>query len=218
MTPAELLSQFRDEMSDTETPYLWGDTLVFGYIDDAQNQFCRATDGIPDASSALTTLSIVPPTEWYDLSPKIIKLRSAYRTDTGRPVPTYNQEKMAERAMFFDGRSGPLNAIIIGMEDAKVRVWPVPDETVTVKLTVFRYPLVTISDANADTELEIQPQHHAHLLMWVKYRAYMKQDAETFNRTKADEFKAAFDAYCAQVKEEQRRARLVPRSVAYGGL
>ena len=51
-----------------------------------------------------------------------------------------------------------------------------------------------------------------------KHRAYMKQDAETFDRTKADEFEKRFNAYCGQVKEEERRKAFKVRTVAYGGI
>ena len=49
MTNTELLAIFREEVSDLEVPYLWSDTLVYGYIDEAQKQFCRDTYGMLDA-------------------------------------------------------------------------------------------------------------------------------------------------------------------------
>lgn len=52
----------------------------------------------------------------------------------------------------------------------------------------------------------------------MKHRAYMKQDAETFDRTKADEFEQRFNTYCEQVKREERRKGFKVRSVAYGGI
>lgn len=85
----------------------------------------------------------------------------------------------------------------------------------TVLISVFRTPLVRIVD---DQPLEVPSEHHPHLLMWVKHRAYMKQNAETFDRTKAKEFKDAFAAYCFEVQVEQRRARHKTRVVSYGGI
>lgn len=91
------------------------------------------------------------------------------------------------------------------------------DVDLTAHLSVFRLPLVTITD-DGDQALEIDEQHHLHLLLWAKHLAYDKQDAETFDRRKSDDFAARFRMYCADVKKEQDRARRVVGTVAYGGI
>lgn len=85
----------------------------------------------------------------------------------------------------------------------------------TLQMTVFRLPRVDITD---DQELEVLPQHHRHLLLWAKHLAYSKQNAETFDRTRAKEFESGFLSYCSAAQIEQRRTRHKPRSVVYGGI
>lgn len=205
-------------MSDEASPYLWSDSLVYQYIDDAHKNFCRFTNGIADARTALVTqIAVVPATEWYDLHKSILKIRTATRQDTGVEVEMINPERIAAEGIRFDGRTGPLRVMVQGLEAHTVRAWPVPAETVIVNLTVFRLPLLDITD-DGDQEFEIDGQHHAHLLLWVKHLAYDKQDAETFDRRKSDEFAQRFQAYCADVKKEQDRARRVGMPVAYGGI
>lgn len=219
MTPNDLLAVFRSEMNDEAEPRLWSDEEFYLYLDDAQKMFCRRTDNIGDASTPeVVRLDIVPDEEWYPTHKRIWKFREASRTDTGRDVPILNREDMPQRNMRFDGRSGPVQAIVIGMEPHRVRVWPVPNETVTIELLVFRMPLADVNDGTSDDELEVDAHHHLHLLHWVKHRAYSKQDAEAFDKTKAAEFEQRFNAYCAQAQTEQRRARHKTRVVAYGGL
>jgi hypothetical protein len=219
MTPDLLLVRFRDEVNDAEEPYLWTDALVLDYIGESEVAFCRKTDGISDASTAeVSELQIVAGTEWYDLHPTVLKIRGAHRGDTGAPVDVLNVEDMASRGMRFDARTGPLRALITGIEERRIRVWPVPSETFTVHLTVFRMPLNPISQDNDSGTFEIGSEHHPFLLDWVKHLAYSKHDAETFDRTKADEHEAKFERYCANVMLEQRRLRHKPRSVAYGGI
>jgi hypothetical protein len=216
MTSGDLLDLFRDEMNDSAVPYLWSDDFVFGAIDDAQTTFCRLTDGISDGSTvAVTQIAIVPATEWYAFNPVILKVRTSYRTDTGRPVDIISQEDMVTRGYRWDGSTGTLKALVMGIETGKVRAYPMPTETVTVQLTVFRKPLITITD---DQALEIPADHHRALLFWAKYRAYMKQDAECFDKTRAADNKADFEAYCKEAKLEQRRARRQPGAVVYGGI
>lgn len=220
MTFTESLSFFRSEMNDATEPYLWSDTDVLSYMDDAQKMFCRLTEGLEDARTAsVTQLDLVPDTEWYDLSPLILKIRSSYRTDTGRPVLTGNLEHLEELGIRFDGRTGVLKALIQGESKNQIRAYPIPIETVTVQLSVFRLPLLPIdTESDLDASFEIDAQHHRHLLLWMKHLAYDKQDAETIDRTKSKEFEARFRAYCADARVEQGRARRVGRAVSYGGI
>lgn len=204
-------------MNDQASPYLWADDQVYSYINDAQRMFCRLTDNIGDASTPeVIRINVTAGTEWYPTHPSILKVRACSRLDTGRPVDVLNREDMAQRNMFFDGRTGPVSALVIGMESHKARVWPVPSEDVTLELLVFRLPLRTISEAQ--TALEVDEQHHEALLHWVKHRAYSVQDAEAFDKTKAAEFEAKFRAYCTTSRDEQRRMRHKTRVVSYGGV
>lgn len=124
MDATELKDLFRDEIVDVELPQMWSDPVVYTYLDEAQKQFCRLTYGIEDARSF--TLSITSGTNWYSLDPSILKIRSATDVTTGDAVPLIALEKMGERRMKFDGRIGPLKALITGAEARKVHAWPVP--------------------------------------------------------------------------------------------
>lgn len=211
MTNTELLAIFRTEVSDLEAPYLWSDVLVYGYIDEAQKQFCRDTYGIEDARTHKVT--VVAATEWYTLSPKVLKIRGAVDAATGAGVSLVAVENMAGNGMRFDGRTGPLSALITGLEKGKVRAWPVPNVASTVQLHVFRLP----GDMATGDEFEIDDQHVRNLLYWVKYRAYSVQDSETYDKQSAARNKADHEAYCARAKDEQSRRMHTAGCVAYGG-
>ena len=211
MDATELLNLFRVELRDQEQPYLYADETIYAYINAAQVEFCRLTEGIEDGRSY--KLSVVPGTEWYPTNKRILKLRKAYRADTGRPVEVLNQERTEQRGVRFDGRTGTLKALVAGIEKSMLRAWPVPDETVEVVLDVFRLPKPI---GEGDTP-EIDEHHHMALLHWVKHLAYGTHDAETFDRQKASEYEAKFTAYCARAKTEQGRARRQVGDVQYGG-
>ena len=66
--------------------------------------------------------------------------------------------------------------------------------------------------------LEIDEQHHRHLLLWMKHLAYSKQDAETYDKKAAEDNAAMFEAYCKKAMKERERLRYHPRVVRYGGL
>lgn len=213
MTTTELLAVFRQEVYDTVAPYLWSDSLVYTYIDDAQKQFCRDTYGIEDARSFKLTIKS-DGTEWYALDPMILKLRDAINAADGKDVPLIALEKMTAHGLRFDGSVGPIKALITGMEKGYVRAIPKPNTAATVELRTFRLP----ADVAAGDDFEIDQQHVLNLLHWVKYRAYSVQDAETRDDAKAKTHKDAFAAYCAKATVEQSRARHTASTVIYGGL
>ncbi len=216
MNAGELLSIFRSEMADTVEPYLWSDEEFYVYLNDAQVMFCRKTDGIADATTAeITQLPIVAGTEWYDVHTKIKKLRIAVHADNGQPVEIMNPETAQSKGVRFRGTTGRVQVIVWGLEEGKVRVWPTPVEDEVIELAVFRLPLTAITDE--DSTFELPEQHHLALLNWVKARAYLKQDAETIDKTRANDFERRFAAYCDESTGEQSRARRSTGATSYGG-
>ncbi len=216
MNAGELLAVFRSEMADTVEPYLWSDEEFYVYADDAQVMFCRKTDGIPDATTTeITQLSIKAGVEWYDVHPRIKKLRVANHADNGEPVEIMNPETAQSKGVRFRGTVGRVRVIVWGLEDGKVRVWPKPTEDETIELAVFRLPLTSVTDE--DSTFEIPEQHHLHLLNWVKSRSYLKQDTETIDKNKARDFEQRFIAYCDESTGEQSRSRRSTGATSYGG-
>lgn len=225
MTPAALLALFRAEVRDEVTPYLWSDTEVLSYLDDAQKMFCRLVVGIADASSAITRITATAGSEFIDISPRILKLRSARRLPDGRTLELLNVEDLETSYLTsdygsyggyrFDNRPGPLRALVLGMEANRARLVSIPDEDTDIALVVYRMPLEDI--AAVDDVLEIDEQHHRHLLLWAKHLAHMKQDAETYDRGRSEEFRAGFLGYCSTAKAERERREHKYRTVAYGG-
>lgn len=219
MTPAAFRALFRSEMGDEEEPYLWSDPEVEAYTEDAQSMFYRLTGGVRDASTAeIVEIEVTPAVEWYDTDPRILKVVGATRLDTGRPIEVVNYEDLPARNMRFDGRTGDLAALIIGMEPDRARVYPVPTEAVTVMLVVDRMPLGPVYPPLLTAAFEAEERHHLHMLSWVKHLAHLKQDSQTFDRGRSDEFEQRFRAYCRAVERERHRQRHKHRTVVYGGL
>jgi hypothetical protein len=96
------------------------------------------------------------------------------------------------------------------------RVYPVSSETVTINLDVFRLPLYDITDC--DQPLEVDAQHHRALVMWMRYRGYSKQDADTLDLKRAADYETKFENYCFKALQEQERARRNVGVTLYGGI
>lgn len=216
MTAAGLLALFRLQVHDTAIPYLWSDDEVYKYIAEAQNQFCRETDGIADASSAVCSITATAATAFSSVSPFIKTIRKA-TTAAGRPITLLNVEDndIQGRSVALTTTQGALLTGYLGLEDYKIRWEPIPAATETVTLAVYRLPMVTVA---ANTELEIPAEFHFGLLNYVMYLAYLKHDAETFDRTKAEEFATRADEFHANAKHIQAQRKHKPRIIAYGGI
>jgi len=209
----QLLDYWRSQIVDNARPYLWSDDDALVYAAEAERQFCRLTEGISDASTPeVVTVSVSEGDIFADVHPSILTFRQAVLESTGYPLAIKNHTEITK----WDNAAGSVTAMIVGLEQNRVR-WnytPTVDDEVT--LLVFRLPLedtLTVS-----SELEIEVRHHASLTHWMSHLAYLKQDTETFDKQASDRAKGNFLQYCEQVAGEQRRYRQKPRSIAYGGI
>ena len=212
MNATELRDLFRAEMSDAVLPYLISDDQVYRYLDDAQKQFCRWTEGIEDGRTF--TLTIAPNVQWYNTDKSILKLRRVVNTVTGKLVTVVNPEKLEDFGIRFDSRVGPVRALVAGLSKNQLRAWPIPNIAATLALEVFRLPVTLVAGAQP----EIDEQHHINLLIWAKHRAYGNEDTEVFNSRRAAEYEARFRTYCAESRIDQERSRRVTGTVTYGGI
>lgn len=217
MLAKELRSLWRSEMADTVQPYLWSDAEFFTYLTDAERMFCRLTDGIADGTTPeITDVNMAAGDTWADIDPRILKIRGITRVSDGRPVDLLNFEDLEPRGLRFDGSTGTISSVIVGMEENKLRALRVVSAADTLSMLVFRLPLDAIT--KGDQSPEISEQHHEALLMWVKHRAYGKQDSQTLDKNKAADFEMQFRAYCRSARAEQQAKRHKPRTVRYGGI
>ena len=227
MNSTALLALFRADVRDEAEPYLWSDAEIFSYMDDAQKMFCRMQGGIADATSAITQLAVTAGTEFSSLSPLILKLRAARDANTGRDIELLNYEDIqfgrsgvvcdygVLSGYKLDSTPGEVRALVEGMEPNKIRWVRIPSQDITVKILVYRMPLQSITGANQS--LEIDEHHHLHLLHWMKHLAHQKQDAETYDRGRAEQFRTEFIGYCDRAKAEREKREHKFRTIIYGG-
>lgn len=228
-----LAALFRSEVNDTVPQYLWSDADVSSYMDDAQKTFCRMTDGISDATThALTRISVAPGDIFKPIDPRILKIRYARRLSDSHTIEVLNYTDLNristvgdygwQRTLGLDETfTGTLTAIVIGMQADQVRLLPIPKAADTIDMVVYRLPLADI-DLTAVPQVaqnfEIPAQHVRCLLYWMKHLAHMKQDAETFDKGKSEEFRQQFLAYCEQAKHERERREHTAGTTVYGGI
>jgi hypothetical protein len=215
MNAAELVDRLRTDLDDLADPWLWSSAELYSYVDSAQKTFCRLTEGIPDVLDLpLVVDELGVGQEWYVRDPRILKIRGVRRlnannTSIGRSVAVMSHSQFRNGWDYFDSRSGPTQVLIDSEKKGYLRAYPVPSVADPLELTVTD---------GSEAELEIDEMHHIYLLDGAKALAYLKQDAETQDKTAANDARQRFEAYCTRCKGEQSRIEFGVGTVAYGGL
>ena len=227
MLTADLIAEWRGQVGDESTPYLWSDTEAFNYLVEAQDTFVRKTKGIPDFTTrAITYLPVTTDVPFTKFSPYILRVMSAQLETAETPVTIANHSDLPNiltddygrlrSGLFLDDDTGTVTHGVLGLEPHKIRWYKVPSSDDTCRLHVYRLPYPRMVDETS--QLEIDEQHHRGLLLWMKYLAYSKEDAETFDKNLRDDNEARFLKYCDEARMEIERLRFRPRQVRYGGI
>ena len=226
MNAGEIIGAFREDVVDVAKPYLWSVDESWRYLNDAYRMFVRLTGGVQDFTSTATEVEIVAGDPIGKLHPSILRILSAQKrsdnggiqlvnyTDLGKTVGTAYGRPYS---LSLDSRTGDVHSGVIGMERNKIRWSNVPASDDTVDLIIRRLPLEALVD-DADELTDVDEEHHLALIHWMEHRAYLKQDADTFDKAKSDNCKALFEDYCRFARSEIERYKHKARSVAYGGI
>lgn len=206
MDGAAFITQFRQETADEVAPYLWSDELILRYLDEAQRELCRLTDGIADSVSSVCTVKVK--SALVRVSPLIKKIRAATLVDLERPLSIYSVEEARRgRVPLTSSSTGVPLAIITGVGTGNAQVYPAPTpgQEWTVHLDVLRYPLTRIETSG--DELELGDEHVPALMHYALHRAYARPDADTYDKRRSDEELALFRGACREVQVEQSLKR-----------
>lgn len=227
MEIADLLELFRLEVDDISEPYLWSDKEFYAYLDDAHSTFITRLGGITDSTSPITRITFKAGDTFVKYDERIIRIKSV-TDDYNRKITIRNIDNFEDGSVMSDdygnmvnaglddSRTGPVRYVVTDMEESKMRLYPIPEAAGYLRLTVNRRPLDPIVDE--ESTLEVPHFYHLCLLDWVKYKAYMKQDVETFDKSKSKEFLLSFEDYVRSAMREKSSREDRKRVVQYGGI
>jgi len=225
MTPKDLLKLFRKEVDDTAEPYLWSDGEFYYYVNEAQELHVDLIGGIADRRSAMTKVNYKSGDQFKKYDERILRIKGAFdennRIITVRNLDNfesvYMEDDYGQRLSvgLEDSRTGNIKYLVTDVETGEFQLYPIPDHDGWIRLYVYRLPLEAVTTSN---EFEIPSFHHMNLLNWVKYKAYMKQDVEAFDTSKAEEFRAAFADWIAGAKKQKASREDRKRMLTYGGI
>ena len=197
MNVADFIAAFRSELADTEAPHFWSDEEIVAYLNEAVQEACERAYLIEDrATPVVCAVSLEPGVDTYSLHPSVFQIKRL--TFRGRPLDETSVDALDDECPGWEMRSGQPRSFIFeqasGAMPARVRLVPTPTQAEPIALTVYRGALKKLSADLDQGKPEIHERFHARLKDWVYRCAYLKQDAETFDKMKAGEYGALFTA------------------------
>lgn len=199
----DLIAMVRNELDDATQPYLWTDQEFIEYFADAENEAARRARLLIDSSTtAICNIAVLANTAEYTLDSRVLFIRRA--TLDGEKIHRASYRDLDEYVSKWQAETGVVSHFITDLNTNKIRLFPTPTVTGTINMTVVRLPL---AEMNAiDDVVEIKAHYQRSLRFWAMYRAYMKQDTETFNKVRADTaldlFEAEFGKKSSAMDEE----------------
>lgn len=222
MNAGEILAMFRNDVMDTQMPYLWTDEEAYVYLNDAYTMFVRFIEGTPDFTSAVCCeIPYASGDTEVDVHPSVVRIMRAFNNAgteisviENTDVPLVRGSDGKVRLLRVGAETGAnVQYLVLGANQYAAQLHPVPTASGTLKLQVRRLPLAELTTAS-DSLTDVPEKHHIHLIKWMKALAYRKQDAETFDLAKAEESEQSFLQYVNQsVFELNRYRRKTKRSL-----
>lgn len=227
MTLEKLIEHLGTAFDDNVVPYLWSNEELTEYLNMSIEEWCRLTDAnIDSATTAVCQVSITAGTKSYALHDSILKILFAHisgesafleKMDTNYIFQLWGPDALSTAA---DDRDTP-TYYSLDYRAGYITLWPTPVANGTLLLTVSRLPLTELAYVTPNlpgtpgtgAEPDIPPRYHRDMLAGVKYRAYLKNDADTESLARAKvaeaEWKKVIDKTIVENSLYQYRPRAI---------
>lgn len=216
----ELIRSFRLRMRDTKAPYFWTDCELYEYISNGESVIAERILCIQDMTSEACAYDVVSGEPEIVLHPSIVRIRDArwVENNVETKLDIKSVDDVASKGARILTQVGRPHTMMTGATTDGVRLYPIPQDDGQLRLAVFRTPLKQVS-AN-QKKLEIPSQYRPALIEYMKFEALMKDDAETFDRERAERALSVFDMLLEGYETNEQRRRGGPQSgfITYGGL
>lgn len=231
----------RSDRTSGSSDFLWTDTTLVRYINEAQRRFAKRAFVIRDSTTAeVVNVTLVAGVTQYALHPSILSVLSAKVSGSDLDLGRVGHRVLGDYAMASDGP--PFNAALIGSVNAgaplafttdetvaedddgsiaavSMRVFPTPSTAAAgtlLKLRVVRMPLDDLTVNNLSAQPEIPADHHLEMLDWAAYLALRIVDADAGNVGRAQEFAAMFEQHVNDAKRQVLRKIRAPQPWGFG--
>jgi len=233
-TKAEFaLDRARIELGDSVQPYFWEDSELLAYLDEAQSEFCREVPIRDSRTQEVCVLAYKANASDVPYHASIRRILNITRKDSNGvlwQVPMATQEtaltlnspsRSADYGVHIDAtreltRPSDHFQVFVDYDEDYLRFSSPSATAGTLYLQVERLPLSPVTEC--DQLLEVRQEYIPALVAWITFRAWLKQDGETFDETASSRAFALFERHVSRAKYELHRRHSTPGLVRYGGL
>jgi hypothetical protein len=196
MTLSELIAAFRDETRDNVEPYLWSDKAITRWLNEAEREACiRARLIYDDTTDAIAKIAVTAGETEHELDMSVQFIKWARYVDSAvYQLAIKDVNWLDEHVHNWQDYGGSPRYLLV--EGNFVRIIGAPTEDGELELGVYRTPKEVMED-DGDAP-EIAERHHEALLYWVKHRAYLVPDTDTYDNDRAMQMDAYFTSYFGQ--------------------
>ena len=190
MTHSEIITLARSWLDDSAVPYNWSLTEMIAFYNDTVNEFCEQTRILVDSTTeVICKITLASGTAKYVLDSRVIDILTGRLVTGDRKITRRTRTYMDSHSSGWDSTTAstgtPMN-FLGDLNTGYIILVPAPDSIDTLWLTVVRFPLLQLTSTTLDTSPEIHFKYHFGLLDGICGRAYLKQDAETYDPKKAE--------------------------------
>lgn len=220
MTLKELIHDLRMALADEVEPYLWSDEALTSYLNEAVQEACERALLIEDmATDEVCRIALQAGQAVYRLHPSVLKVERALVD--GKLLTETSIERLDEAMPNWEARrSEPRQYVFVqagGSGQPAIQLVPEPVAQAVLKLRVYRGALKPMrADCQERISPELPVRHHRKLMNWAMRCAYLRPDADGYDRDRAQLHEALFERDFGarpdanvQRKQRDKRPRLV---------
>lgn len=208
-----------DEDSDGNVQLRWSNEELTSFINEAFRQAHRRSLLIKTIEPTFN-ISVTAGTATYSIDPRIIRIKGASLSSTGKELEKLEYEDLLETTNWSSKIDTPTH-YIIDYGTNSITLYPNPIVNDTVTLLVYREEMTQLSWENPEGSPEIDARYQLSALNYAAFMAYNKDEANTFDPQRANYFLSLFTAQFGgdtSAYSERRRVRSRGRGIRYGGL
>lgn len=234
----ELLRDFRQDVYDLEEPPIWGDELLYRYLNDGLRRFVKDIGGIAETSGEYSSLPVYRGEARVTLDPLVAHISAASFEDGHDPLRCHPEHQPGDphrphhhrhrslkiidaphRADSFPEahRFGRPHSLILGAAKGEALLVPIPEMDGTLYLSIARKAQGRI-DGEGQEIIDVGDEYAPALIEYMKFRAFNVPDTDGFNPDGARQSWQLYERYVIDAKRDKNRLEYVPTGIRYGGL
>ncbi|KJU83827.1 hypothetical protein MBAV_003987 [Candidatus Magnetobacterium bavaricum] len=203
MTVKDILQRTRQLLTDNIPPYLWSDAELVDYLNDAINELLIQTRLLIDSATPdICRIDVSANVNAYALDKRVIALKRVVSQGTGTLLVRVTQPYMDALNANWEQTTGSPRNYLLDATSGYLTLYPTPDKSDTLRLTVYRLPINELTPTAQDLEPEVNYRYHPRLIAGILCRAYEKTDTETFNPTGGQKYNDIWHRFIEDVKKD----------------